>query len=75
MPTPVSARIEAVENERLLLKTQDGQTLSVPSSYVYGPVTVGNVVRLFIVSQSADGVGDETLSQAMINELLNPSTP
>ena len=75
MSSPLSARIESSENGRLNITLHDGQTFSVSADHLYGPLIPGTLVRLFLVSQSNNSVGDETLSQAMINELLNPSSP
>ncbi len=75
MPSPLMGRLEQMPDGQLTLTLQDGQTLRVSAEQVHGPVIFGSPVRLFIVSQSNDGIGDAALSQAMINELLNPPTP
>lgn len=75
MPSPFTGRLESTPDGHLSVVLNDGQILRISADQVHGPVMSGNPVRLFIVSQSNDGIGDTTLSQAMINELLNPPTP
>lgn len=75
MPSPLMGHLEQTSDQSLSLRLDDGQSLKLSPEQVYGPVISGSPVRLFIVSQSSDGIGDSALSRAMINELLHPPTP
>lgn len=70
MPTPVPARIERIQDGTVVVTLQDGQTLHLPETAVYGTPSVGNELRLFALSQPLDVGSDQSLAHTLLNELL-----
>jgi hypothetical protein len=74
MPTPVSARIERIQDGTVFVTLPDGQTLHLPETALYGTPGVGSDVRILALSQPSDISADQALAHSLLNELLGTNS-
>lgn len=70
MATPVSAKVERVQDGVVFVTTSDGQSLHIPETAIQGAAQAGTELRLFFLPSSLEGTTDTSIAHSILNELL-----
>ncbi|MBP7134058.1 hypothetical protein KBA73_02475 [Patescibacteria group bacterium] len=73
MASFLTTHIEHMEGGQLTLKTDDGQTLRIPESFIQGTPVIGAELRLLPLLAGSEATQNPALAQALLNELLGPT--
>lgn len=74
MPTPISARIERIQEGFVFLALPDGQTVHLPENAIRGTLVAGNEIRLLGFTPPFEASSDTFIAHSLLNELLGTSS-
>jgi hypothetical protein len=74
LPHALKATVERIEEEHIVLKTEDGQTLKWPIKLVHGEIGEGDTVDLLALSNQQSEKERKNIARHVLNELLGGST-
>jgi|GEM_PF-572429 hypothetical protein len=66
----LSGTIDRLENNKAIIKTEDGQLLNWPINILPGDTTEGEAVELCLCSDKAETFNKESIAKAVLNEIF-----
>lgn len=69
----LKATVETLSAETAILRTMDGQLLTIPTSAIHGVPAMGGEVRILVSTGMADQPQTQDLARELLNELIQPS--
>ena len=66
----LTVRVESVEQDVLLTKAADGQSLRIPNSAVVGAAKPGTELRLMAVAVGSEDAGKTEFAKRLLDELV-----
>ena len=70
MGIPLTAVIDRFEEDRAVLRFQDGQELTIPKDRLTGSMNESSSVRVYVMDDAIDQKRREDLAKSILNELL-----
>jgi len=64
------AKVLSINNDRVMISLNDGQSLTLSASDIEGTVKVGSEVALVVATLESEDAGRERLAKDLLNELL-----
>jgi len=73
LPHALEATVARIEEQHIVLKTQDGQTLNWPIDLVHGEIGEGDTIDLIALSNQQSEEERKNIARHVLNELLGGS--